>query len=137
LCKFDFWVWEEAMGFQNWALITLTMNLCISLCVNCIDVVETHNHLHKKIFPQNGFIQRNGTRFFLNGKPLYFNGFNAYWLMTYAADPSTSPKVITILQEASKYGLNLARTWAFGDAGYKPLQTAPGIYDENVFRVGL
>ncbi|KOM39296.1 hypothetical protein LR48_Vigan03g267800 [Vigna angularis] len=49
-------------------------------------------------------------------------------------DPSTSSKVTTVFQEASKHGLNLARTWAFNDGGYKALQTSPGIYDENVFR---
>ncbi|WVZ06541.1 hypothetical protein V8G54_019887 [Vigna mungo] len=118
------------MGFQNLVLMSFMMILCISLYVNCIDIAED------RIVSQrpNDFIKRDGTRFFLNGKPHYFNGFNAYWLLTFAADPSTSSKVTTVFQEASKHGLNLARTWAFNDAGYKALQTSPGIYDENVFR---
>lgn len=110
------------------------MILCISVYVNCIDNVEPHNETVSQ--RPNGFIQRNGNRFFLNGKPHYFNGFNAYWLMSFAADPSTSSKVTTAFQEASKYGLNLARAFAFNDGGgYKALQTSPGIYDESVFRV--
>ncbi|ESW35294.1 hypothetical protein PHAVU_001G223100 [Phaseolus vulgaris] len=120
------------MGFQNLTL-TCMMILCISVYVNCIDNVEPHNETVSQ--RPNGFIQRNGNRFFLNGKPHYFNGFNAYWLMSFAADPSTSSKVTTAFQEASKYGLNLARAFAFNDGGgYKALQTSPGIYDESVFR---
>ncbi|XP_014495065.2 mannan endo-1,4-beta-mannosidase 1-like [Vigna radiata var. radiata] len=110
--------------------MSFMMILCISLYVNCIDIPE------KRIFAQRpkDFIKRNGTRFFLNGKPHYFNGFNAYWLMTFAADPSTSSKVTAVFQQASQHGLNLARTMAFNDGGYRALQTSPGIYDENVFR---
>ena len=117
--------------------MTFMMILCITLYVNCTDIVELENHSDKRVLAErpNSFIQRNGTHFFLNGKPQYFNGFNAYWLMTFAADPSTSSKVTTVFQEASQHGLNLARTWAFNDAGYKALQTSPGIYDESVFRV--
>ncbi|QCD98396.1 Glycoside hydrolase superfamily [Vigna unguiculata] len=124
------------MGFQNLSLMTFMMILCITLYVNCTDIVELENHSDKRVLAErpNSFIQRNGTHFFLNGKPQYFNGFNAYWLMTFAADPSTSSKVTTVFQEASQHGLNLARTWAFNDAGYKALQTSPGIYDESVFR---
>ncbi|KOM39298.1 hypothetical protein LR48_Vigan03g268000 [Vigna angularis] len=118
------------MGFQNLVWMSFMMILCISLYVNCIDIAE------KRIVAQrpNDFIERNGTHFFLNGKPHYFNGFNAYWLMTFAADPSTSSKVTTAFEQASQHGLNLARTMAFNDGGYRALQISPGVYNENVFR---
>jgi mannan endo-1,4-beta-mannosidase len=55
--------------------------------------------------------------------------------MNVASDPSTMSKVTTTFQQASKNGLNLARTWAFNDGGYKALQISPGSYDEDVFKV--
>ena len=82
-----------------------------------------------------GFVQRKGTHFILNGKTHYVNGFNSYWLTTMASDPSTSSKVTSTFQQASQHGLNVGRTWAFNDGGYKALQISPGSYDENVFKV--
>lgn len=70
----------------------------------------------------------------MNGKPFYLNGFNAYWMMIFAADPSTKSKVTDAFQEASKYGMNIARTWAFNEGDYKPLQSSPGTYDEEIFK---
>ncbi|XP_050136124.1 putative mannan endo-1,4-beta-mannosidase 9 [Malus sylvestris] len=35
-----------------------------------------------------------GTRFVMNGKPFYINGFNAYWMMYMASDPSTRAKTL-------------------------------------------
>ncbi|KAL2345591.1 hypothetical protein Fmac_006876 [Flemingia macrophylla] len=64
-------------------------------------------------------------------QPYYINGFNAYWLLNLASNPSTSSKVTTAFQQASQYGLNVARTWAFNDG---VLQISPGSYNENVFR---
>ncbi|CAI9102627.1 OLC1v1000924C1 [Oldenlandia corymbosa var. corymbosa] len=83
----------------------------------------------------SGFVQTKGTRFMLNGRPLYLNGFNAYWMMYQAADTSTRDMISTTLQQAkSKYGMNVVRTWAFSDGGYRALQKSPGSYDEEVFR---
>jgi hypothetical protein len=62
-------------------------------------------------------------------------GFNSYFLMIAASDPSTMSKVTTTFQEASQNGLNLARTWAFNDGGYKALQISPGSYNEDIFKV--
>ncbi|XP_058754121.1 mannan endo-1,4-beta-mannosidase 4-like [Vicia villosa] len=83
--------------------------------------------------PGNGacFVERKGTHFILNGKPHYVNGFNSYWLMNLASDPSTRSKVTSTFQQASLNGLNLGRTWAFNE-GF--LQTSPGSYDENAFK---
>lgn len=70
----------------------------------------------------------------LNGSPFYANGFNAYWLMYEASDPSQRFKVSDAFRQASTHGLTVARTWAFSDGGYKPLQYAPGSYNEDVFK---
>lgn len=72
-----------------------------------------------------------------NGYPFYANGFNAYWLMYIASDPSQRSKVTAAFREASSHGLTVARTWAFSDGGYRPLQYAPGSYNEDMFKVFL
>ncbi|CAA3000822.1 mannan endo-1,4-beta-mannosidase 7 [Olea europaea subsp. europaea] len=82
----------------------------------------------------DGFIRTRGIHFMLNGSPFYANGFNAYWLMYVASDPSQRHKVSTAFQQASSHGLTVARTWAFSDGGYKPLQYAPGSYNEQMFK---
>ncbi|KAK2965906.1 hypothetical protein RJ640_011153 [Escallonia rubra] len=82
----------------------------------------------------NGFITTRGVHFMLNGSPYYANGFNAYWLMYMASDPSQRPKVSAVFKEAASHGLTLARTWAFSDAGYRPLQYSPGSYNEQTFK---
>ncbi|XP_027109757.1 mannan endo-1,4-beta-mannosidase 4-like [Coffea arabica] len=80
------------------------------------------------------FVKTRGTEFVMNGRPLYLNGFNAYWLMYMASDPSTRTKVSITFQQASKYGMNAARTWAFSDGGYRALQQSPGSYNEDMFK---
>ncbi|MCD9560252.1 Mannan endo-1,4-beta-mannosidase 4 [Datura stramonium] len=80
------------------------------------------------------FVYTDGTHFALQGKPFYLNGFNAYWLMYMASDPSTRNKVTTTFQQASRYKMNVARTWAFTDGGFRPLQSAPGVYNEQMFQ---
>ncbi|KAK3404231.1 hypothetical protein EUGRSUZ_K00551 [Eucalyptus grandis] len=82
----------------------------------------------------SGFARTNGIHFVANGKPLYLNGFNAYWMMYMASDPSTRDKVTSALQEAAKNGMNIARTWAFSDGGYRALQTSPGVYNQDMFK---
>ncbi|TMW85943.1 hypothetical protein EJD97_022208 [Solanum chilense] len=87
-----------------------------------------------RAFSNNNFVYTDGTHFALNGKSLYINGFNAYWLMYIAYDPSTRIKVTNTFQQASKYKMNVARTWAFSDGGSRPLQSAPGVYNEQMFQ---
>ncbi|KAL3525355.1 hypothetical protein ACH5RR_013727 [Cinchona calisaya] len=82
----------------------------------------------------DGFVRTRGIHFMLNGGPYYANGFNAYWLMYVASDPSQRSKVSAAFREASSLGLTVARTWAFSDGGYRPLQFAPGAYNEQVFK---
>ncbi|XP_068637161.1 mannan endo-1,4-beta-mannosidase 1 [Aristolochia californica] len=81
-----------------------------------------------------GFVTTKGVHFILNGSPFFANGFNAYWLMSLASDPSQRSKVSVAFQEASTHGLNVARTWAFSDGGGGALQYSPGSYNENVFK---
>ncbi|KAL7094354.1 hypothetical protein ACP275_11G098100 [Erythranthe tilingii] len=80
------------------------------------------------------FIGTRGSQFVMNGRSFYFNGFNSYWLMYMASDPSTKAKVTDTFAQASEYGMNLARTWAFSDGGYRALQTSPGLYNEDMFK---
>ncbi|KAG7994152.1 hypothetical protein I3843_01G041900 [Carya illinoinensis] len=82
----------------------------------------------------DSFIRTRGIHFLLNGNPYYANGFNAYWLMYVASDPSQRPKVSAAFREASSHGLTVARTWAFSDGGYRPLQYSPGSYNEQMFK---
>ncbi|KAL2252478.1 UNVERIFIED_CONTAM: putative mannan endo-1,4-beta-mannosidase 9 [Sesamum indicum] len=83
---------------------------------------------------RGGFVGTRGSQFVVNGRPFYFNGFNSYWLMYMASDPSTRVKVSDTFVQAAKYGMNVARTWAFSDGGYRALQTAPGSYNEDMFK---
>lgn len=115
-------------------MIAFMVTLAVVQHVKC----EESDHIHDStplLFQHGGFVQRSGTNFVVKNKRFYFNGFNAYWLMYMASDPSTRPKVTTILQQASNHGLTVARTWAFNDGGYRALQVSPGSYDEKVFRV--
>lgn len=73
--------------------------------------------------------------FILNGRPYYANGFNAYWLMYVASDPSQRNKVTSAFEEAVSHGLTVARTWAFSDGGYQPLQVSFGTYNQQMFQV--
>ncbi|XVF63817.1 hypothetical protein PTKIN_Ptkin09bG0117000 [Pterospermum kingtungense] len=82
----------------------------------------------------DGFVKTKGVQLMLNGSPFYANGFNAYWLMYMAADPSQRTKVSSAFQEAKQHGLNIARTWAFSDGGDRPLQYSPGSYNEQMFQ---
>lgn len=83
----------------------------------------------------SGFIGVKDSHFELNGSPFLFNGFNSYWLMHVAADPSERYKVTEVLKDASAAGLSVCRTWAFSDGGDRALQISPGVYDERVFQV--
>lgn len=82
-----------------------------------------------------GFIRTRGLHFVVNGYPFFANGFNAYWLMSVASDPSRRGKVSSAFQQASSHGLTVARTWAFSDGwGSTPLQYSPGSYNEQTFK---
>lgn len=90
-----------------------------------------------RVEASDGFVRAKGLHFELNGNPFYVNGFNAYWLMTLAANPSLKDKVSSAFREASGHGLLVARTWAFSDGGSNALQYSPGSYNEQTFKVSL
>ncbi|XP_021992161.1 mannan endo-1,4-beta-mannosidase 5 [Helianthus annuus] len=84
---------------------------------------------------KGAFVRTKGSNFVVNGSPFLFNGFNAYWMMNVAADPSERYKVSQVLQDAANDGLSVCRTWAFADGGgYNALQISPGVYNELVFQ---
>ncbi|KAK1310970.1 Mannan endo-1,4-beta-mannosidase 2 [Acorus calamus] len=80
------------------------------------------------------FVTTRNTQFVLRGSPFLFNGFNSYWMMNLASDPSQRYKVSDVLREASAMGLTVCRTWAFSDGGNHALQISPGVYDERIFQ---
>ncbi|XP_031472624.1 mannan endo-1,4-beta-mannosidase 5-like [Nymphaea colorata] len=88
----------------------------------------------RRVHHVKGFVRTHGTSFTLNGSPFLFNGFNAYWMMHVAAEPSEREKVSSVLQQAAAASMTVARTWAFADGGDRALQTSPGVYDERVFQ---
>ncbi|XP_045802143.1 mannan endo-1,4-beta-mannosidase 7-like [Trifolium pratense] len=104
---------------HKFSLVFLVLNVILLLNVEAAD---------------DEFIKTKGVQLMLNGSPYYANGFNAYWLMYFASDPSQRNKVSSTFQEATNHGQNIARTWAFSDGGYKPLQYSPGSYNEEMFQ---
>ncbi|KAI3946306.1 hypothetical protein MKW98_010430 [Papaver atlanticum] len=84
----------------------------------------------------SGFVTTKDTQFLLNGSPFLFNGFNSYWMMHVAADPTERYKISNVFRDASAAGLTVCRTWAFSDGSNQALdlQTSPGVYDERVFQ---
>ncbi|XP_020964497.1 mannan endo-1,4-beta-mannosidase 5 isoform X3 [Arachis ipaensis] len=93
------------------------------------------------LFEENGkplsFVERNGTQFVLDGKALYVNGWNSYWLMGQSVEVYNRPKVREMLQNGAKMGFTVCRTWAFNDGDYNALQISPGHFDEQTFKTVL
>lgn len=81
------------------------------------------------------FVKTRGSNFVLDGRPVYVNGFNSYWLMVLATDPTDREKVTSVFEQAAAHGLTVARSWAFNDGNTSgALQTSPGVYNEEVFK---
>lgn len=81
------------------------------------------------------FVKTRGSNFVLDGRPVYVNGFNSYWLMVLATDPKDREKVTSVFEKAAAHGLTVARSWAFNDGNTSgALQTSPGVYNEEVFK---
>lgn len=88
--------------------------------------------------PASQFVTTRGQQFYLNGKPLFVNGANLYYLMTLASDPSRRWLVTQILKESASVGVTVVRAWAFADGdGAWNLQMRPGVYSEATFRVRM
>jgi len=83
------------------------------------------------------FVKVRGVQLVLNERPYYANGYNAYWLMYMASDPSQRNKVSSTFQVAANHGLSIGRTWAFSNGGDRLLQYSPGSYNEDMFLVSF
>nr|XP_027090721.1 mannan endo-1,4-beta-mannosidase 5-like [Coffea arabica] len=105
-----------------------------SCCFLVIFVLSLHCENHRVSSSASRFIQTRGTRFVLGGSPFFFNGFNSYWMMHVAAEPSERHKISNVFREAAAAGLTVCGTWAFSDGGDRALQMSPGVYDERVFQ---
>lgn len=103
---------------------------CVALIYFSLGDVEFHFKDKKA-----SFVGRNGTRFYVEGRVFYVNGWNSYWLMDQAVEEATRPRVGAIFGAGAKMGLSVCRTWAFNDGYYNALQVSPGHFDENVFKV--
>lgn len=90
-----------------------------------------------------GFVRvsPDGTGFAVDCDPFYVAGFNSYTLLEAAAEVSTGSfginytgtgrqLVVSQLADAQARGLNTVRIWAFTVMATRPMQTAPGVYDE-------
>ncbi len=102
------------------------------LCLLLLAIVTEARNINTK---NVDFVRTRGAHFVLNGSPFLFNGFNSYWLMHVAAEPTERYKVSEVFKEASAAGLSVCRTWAFSDGGDAALQISPGVYDERVLQV--
>lgn len=110
---------------KNWGLVFFA-----------VLIIQNQGILFKQLVEaeEDGFVKTKGVQFMLNGIPYYAHGFNAYWLMYMASDPSQRNLVSSAFQQASKNGLTIARTWAFNDGGDRALQYSPGSYKEQSFQ---
>ncbi|KAL3840295.1 hypothetical protein ACJIZ3_024886 [Penstemon smallii] len=54
--------------------------------------------------------------------------------MYVASDSFQRNKITSAFQGAAYHGLTIARTWAFSDGGYSPLQYSPCFYNEKMFQ---
>uniref|UniRef100_A0A0E0F1Y8 mannan endo-1,4-beta-mannosidase n=1 Tax=Oryza meridionalis TaxID=40149 RepID=A0A0E0F1Y8_9ORYZ len=115
----------------SWSAATprLPLHHLLLLLALASDMEDAHHHHHHWTM-----VERRGTQLWASGRPFTIHGFNTYWLMSFAADQATRPRVTAAIAEAAEAGLNVCRTWAFSDGGYRALQTAPFHYDEDVFR---
>ncbi|WIA40472.1 hypothetical protein OEZ86_013828 [Tetradesmus obliquus] len=72
-----------------------------------------------------GFVVRNGSRLFHNGKPFYYVGANAYWFIDFYTLSWGREQIDEFLDAAQALGLQVIRTWMFNDA----LPKAAATYD--------
>ncbi|KAE8668192.1 Mannan endo-1,4-beta-mannosidase 2 [Hibiscus syriacus] len=125
------WSLRKLMASNGMLYPILGFASCVAL------IYMSFGDLKLSRFPREqrlSFVQRNGSQFFLDGKPLYVNGWNSYWLMSHSVEENTRPKVSAMLEAGAKMGLTVCRTWAFNDGGYNALQISPGQFDERVFK---
>ncbi len=85
----------------------------------------------------SSFVHRSGASLQLDGRPFYFLGTNAYYLLEEQARGDT-PLVRSLFATARGLGMNVVRTWAFFDSfdSTNPavIQFRPGVFNEHALR---
>jgi mannan endo-1,4-beta-mannosidase len=105
--------------------------------MSCVHIYHSASSSEAIDDEQWRMVKTRGNQFVVGDRPFYVNGFNAYWLMILAVDPSTRGKVTEVFQQAAAVGLTVCRTWGFNDGGWRALQKSPSVYDEDVFKVRM
>ncbi|XP_074588277.1 mannan endo-1,4-beta-mannosidase 2-like [Curcuma longa] len=111
---------RPAIGF---ALCILVM--CLTVKALKLQPEQEHSRL--------SFVERSGTRFMVDGRVVYVNGWNSFWLMDQAVEEGSRGRVTEIFRAAAGLGLTVCRTYAFNDGDRHALQVSLGIFDEKVF----
>jgi len=83
------------------------------------------------------FVRRDGSNLTLGGRPFWWTGANAYFLMESAARGDTAA-VHEVFASARSLGMKVVRTWAFHDSpdSLDPtvMQFRPGAFNERALR---
>lgn len=83
------------------------------------------------------FVRRDGDSLRLDGRPFFFLGTNAYYLLEQSARGDTNT-VKALFQTAASLNMTVVRTWGFNDSpdSLDPavIQFRPGLYNERALR---
>ena len=94
----------KSRAFSNQVGGAMTMRLWVLSCLLFL------SFLQQVAARGSGFVRTRGTHFNVNGKPLFVNGFNSYWLMSVAMDLTQRNKVNSVFQQVVALRLNVAGT---------------------------
>jgi hypothetical protein len=92
-----------------------------------------------------GFVYRNGTQFYLDGRPFYFAGTNCYDLFTFGDGAETEDpdrienyymdkeRIDAHMQRMANDGVKVVRTWGFSHETWHGFEPQEGVYYEAQF----
>lgn len=93
--------------------------------------------LSSSAFSQNEFVVRDRDTLKLTGRPFYYLGTNAYYLLEQAARGDTQT-VQSLFRTAGNLGMTVVRTWGFFDSADSTnpavIQYRPGVFNQHAFR---